>query len=70
MGHHDRAEHAARLLAHVIERLDDLDPAGFAPSAGMDLRFDHPDRAAKGLRRLDCLIGGEGGYAARRRRAV
>ncbi len=42
-----RAEHAGRFLLHVVDRFDDLDAAGLAAAAGVDLRLHHPDRAAE-----------------------
>ena len=38
--------------AHVIYRLHDLDAAGLAAAAGVNLRLDHPDRAAELVRGL------------------
>ena len=57
----------ARGRRDLLFRAAQLDPAGFAAPAGMDLRFDDPDLAAEPARRLDCLGGGIGHSAARHR---
>ena len=59
------AEDFAGQLLHLIKRTRQLDAAALAASAGMDLRLHHPDRAAELLRRLDSLVHGESGIAAR-----
>ena len=41
------AEHAVGLGVQLIERLDQLDTAAFAASAGVDLRLHHEGLAAK-----------------------
>ena len=71
VGLHLGAEHRlARSLAHVVEGLDQLDAAGLAAAAGMDLRLDHPEVAADGLGRLDRLVGRAGDAPGRHRDAV
>ncbi len=62
-----RAEDARRFLLHVVDRLDDLDAAGLAAAAGVDLRLHHPDRAAERLRGLHRLVDREGRNALGRR---
>src|SRR5690606_38316322 len=47
----------------------DLDAAGLAAPAGVDLRLHYPDGAAKHLRGLHRLLDAEGGRAARHRHA-
>ena len=42
-----RAEQPLRLPAHVLDRLDDLDAAGLAAAAGVDLRLDDDDRPSR-----------------------
>ena len=69
MGHEDGAEQALGLLAHVLGRLHDLDAAGLAASAGMDLRLDDDDRRAEVLCCLDRLLDRESGLAPRHRHA-
>ena len=49
--HQGRAEDARRFLLHVVDRFHDLDAAGLAAAAGVDLRLHHPDRTAE-------LLGG------------
>src|SRR5258708_9317224 len=44
-----------------------LDSAALAPSTGMDLRLDHPDRAAEAARRIHRLGNAEARHAARHR---
>ncbi len=55
LGHQDVPEHLAGILLYVVQRLANPHPAlsaGIvletpgAAAAGVDLRFDHPDRAA------------------------
>ncbi len=41
------AEQLADELAHFVGRVQQLDPTGFAATASMNLRFDHPALAAK-----------------------
>ena len=65
LGHQHRAEDARGLGAHVVDRLHDLDAAGLAAAAGMDLRLHHDHRRAEVLGRLDGFVDGEGGVAAR-----
>ncbi len=62
-------EDLARELAHLVDRLRDLDAAALAASAGVDLRLDDPHRAAERLRRGDRLVDAERRDAARRRHA-
>ena len=45
-------------------RLDDLDAAGLAAAAGMDLRLHHPDRSGQFVGSLHRFIDGEGRDAA------
>ena len=49
-----RAQDALGFLLDVLDRFDDLDAAGLAAAAGVDLRLHHPDRAGQllGRRRL------------------
>ena len=63
-----RAEDAGRFLLHVVDRLHDLDAAGLAAAAGVDLRLHHPHRAAERLRGLHRLIDREGRDALGRAR--
>ena len=56
-------------LLHVVDRFDDLDAAGLAAAAGVDLRLHHPDRAAELLRGLHRLFDAERGDALRHRHA-
>ena len=65
-----RAEEPRRFLLHVVDRFDDLDAAGLAAAAGMDLRLHHPDRPAKLVGGLDRFIDAERRIAARHRHAV
>ena len=44
MGHQLLAEHGACRRRDLVLRAGELDPAGLAAPAGMDLRLDHPDR--------------------------
>ena len=60
------AEDLAGVLADFIHRFRHLDAAALAAAAGMDLRLDHPDLAAEFLGRLDGLVDGKTGLAARR----
>ena len=55
------AEHRARRRRDLVLRARELDAAGLAAAAGMDLRLDHPDLAPPSrVRRLDRLGGGVG----------
>jgi hypothetical protein len=49
-----------------VQRLRDLHAAALAAAAGVDLRLHHPDLAAEFLGRLDRLVDGKAGDAARR----
>ena len=53
----------------LVDRAGQLDAAALAAAAGVDLGLDHSDAAAELLRRLDRLLHGEGGDAARHRHA-
>src|SRR6266849_4273735 len=52
MGHERRAQDAGRLAGHLLNGVDDLDTAGFAAPAGVDLSLDDPYRPAELMRRL------------------
>src|SRR6185369_2212268 len=60
VGDEVHADHAARIVAHLVEGFGDLDPTAFAAAAGMDLRLHDPDLAAQLLGRLDRLVRGIG----------
>ena len=64
------AEQPRRFLLHVVDRFDDLDAAGLAAAAGMDLRLHHPDRPAELVGGLHRFIDAECRIAARHRHAV
>ena len=64
-----RAEEPRRFLLHVVDRFDDLDAAGLAAAAGMDLRLHHPDRPAELVGGLHRFIDAECRNAARHRHA-
>ena len=53
----------------VVERAGELDAAALAAAAGVDLRLDHPDRAAEPLRRLAGFANAECRVAAGHRHA-
>ena len=55
-----RAEQPLGLALHVGDRFHHLDAAGFAASAGVDLRLHHPDRSAEFLGGLDGLLDAQG----------
>ena len=59
------AQHAGGFFANFVQRFDDFDAAALAATAGVDLCFDHPYRAAKLFGRLDRFIGCESHMAAR-----
>ena len=69
VGDQSRAEHPRGFLLHVVDGFHHLDAAGLAASAGVDLRFHHPDRTAQFLRALDRFVDVERRYAARHRHA-
>ena len=69
MRHQRRAENARRFGLHVVDRFHDLDAAGLAASAGVNLRLHHPHRPAKLLRAADRLVDRECRKAARHRHA-
>ena len=56
VGRHLRAEHALGVVAHFVEGLGQLDAAGLAAAARVDLGLDHPEVAADGLGRVDGLF--------------
>src|SRR5688572_4920774 len=60
VGDKGHADHALDILAHLVQRLRDLDAAALAAPAGVDLRLHDPDLAAQLLGRLDRLVGGVG----------
>src|SRR6266581_1988054 len=64
------AEHALRSRAHRLEVARDLDSAGLAASARMDLCLDDPDAAAQCLGRLDSLVGARRHLASGNRNAI
>ena len=70
VGFHVGAEHALGGSAHVVEAAAELDAAGLAAAAGVDLRLDHPLRAAKRLGGIDGSVGGIGDLARRHGDAV
>src|SRR5690606_2061176 len=57
MGDEGHAEHLLGQLAHLLDRLGELDAAALAAAAGVDLRLDHPGRAAERTRRRLGLLG-------------
>jgi len=59
------AEDLASNGFEFVERLDDLDPTALAATAGMDLRFDDPNRTAKVLSQLYRFYDGVRDPAAR-----
>src|SRR6266699_4510584 len=69
MGDEHRAEQALGLLAHVLLRLDQLDAAGLAAPAGVDLRLDDEQRRAEIARSLDRLLDRKRRMPARHRHA-
>ena len=69
MCHQSRAENAGCFGLHIVDGFHNLDAAGFAAAAGMNLGFHHPNRTAQFLGALDRFIDGEGGHAARHRDA-
>ena len=54
MGHELHAENLPGALAHLVNGARELHPAALAAPAGVNLRFDHPDRATE---RLGCRYG-------------
>ena len=70
VGLHLRAEHALGVLAHLVVGLGELDAAGLAAAAGVDLGLDDPEVAADGLRRVDGLLRRAGDAPGRDRDAV
>ncbi len=56
VGDHAGAEHRLGGLADLVDGLDQLDAAGLAAAAGVDLCLHHPVVAADGLGRLDGLL--------------
>jgi hypothetical protein len=60
VGDHAGAEHRLGGFAHLVDGLDQLDAAGLAAAAGVDLRLDHPVVAADGLGGFGRLAGGTG----------
>jgi hypothetical protein len=69
MRHQDGAEHPFGFAFDLGDGLNDLDAAGFAAAAGMNLRLDHPDRPAEFVGGLFRLRRRECGNAARHRHA-
>ena len=79
LGDQRAAEHGLGGGDDLLERAGEADAAlvagvglhevALAAAAGMDLRLDHPEPAAKLLRRLLRIRRREDGYAARDRRA-
>src|SRR6516225_6597410 len=63
------AEHPLSLALYLGDRFEDLDAAGLAAAAGMDLRLHHPDRAAELVGGLFRIRRGEGCDPARYRHA-
>jgi len=53
------AEQALGLLANLLFRLHQLDAAGLAAAAGMDLCLDDEHRRGQIVRGLDCLFDRE-----------
>ena len=47
------AEHTVGMLAHLVQRTRQFDPAGLATAAGMDLRLDDPQVATQLFGSLD-----------------
>jgi hypothetical protein len=56
VGFHFRAQHSGRVLFHLVEVFRELDAAGLAAPAGMDLRLDHPRLTTDGAGRLHGLV--------------
>ena len=50
------AQHAVGFFANFFKRFDDFYTAALAAAACMNLRFDHPYRAAKLFGDLDSFI--------------
>ncbi len=63
------AEHLLRRLANLVIGPAELDAAGLATRAGMDLGLDRPMPAAELGRGIDRLVGAEGDGALRHRHA-
>src|SRR5690606_13931597 len=51
MGDERHAEHLLGDLTHLLDRLGQLDAATLAAAASVNLRLNHPDRAAERARR-------------------
>ena len=64
-----RPEDACGFLLHVVDRFDDLDAAGLAAAAGVNLCLHDPDRTAQVLGAVDRLVDAESRNAARHRHA-
>ena len=68
------AQHALGFGCNAVHGFDDFDAAAFAAAAGMNLRFDDPDRfleiEREGLGDIDGFVGRKGNAAARHRNAV
>jgi hypothetical protein len=54
---HLGAEHALGCRTHLVQRLAELDAAGLAATACMDLCLDHPLCSAQCLGRVNRLVG-------------
>src|SRR5437660_9257081 len=63
-------ENLSRELADFVDGFCKLHPAAFAAAAGMDLRFDDPNRTAQRFRRLDGFVDRECRNAAWNRHRV
>ena len=63
------SKHRFGQVVNLAERLGDLDPAALAAPAGVDLRFDHPDRTIEASSRRHRLVDREGRVALRHRHA-
>jgi len=65
LGDERHADHLAGEVAHFGRGLGDLDPAGLAAAAGMDLRLHGPDRPPEGAGGRFGFFGAIGNGAAR-----
>ena len=69
VGNQDLAEHGARRRYRLIPAGADLDPAGLAAPAGVDLGLHHPDRAAERIDGGLHVVRHQHRHAARHRHA-
>ena len=63
------AQDFAGQLFNLFDAAGEFDAAALAATAGMNLRLDHPHRAAEFLGGFNRLLNGEGRNAARHRHA-